>query len=63
MHLCSMTEKSVAVKYKGKIFHFDFVTMCGWIPVYADGSGSTRKNHPKGAWEELKRLHDPKMKV
>ena len=52
----SFTEKSVKVEYKGKYYHFELLTGCGWAASLPNGEGSPKKDHPKGAWDALERL-------
>lgn len=58
MFVCTMSDKIVSVEYKGKHYHFENTAWAGWVCCDKDYQGVTR-NHPHGAWSELKRLHDP----
>lgn len=49
----SFTEKTARVKYKGKYYHFEFLTACGWVSALPNGEGSPKHEHPKGAWDIL----------
>jgi len=52
----SFTERECVVEYKGRRYHFEFLTACGWCAALPDGNGSPRRDHPRGAWAELGKL-------
>jgi len=51
--LDSFTERQIVVEYNGRRYHFEFVKWCGWCAALPNGNGSPKRDHPKGAWNEL----------
>ena len=62
MFLCTMSDKMAVVRFNNRNYHFEHTFASGWVPC-TKGYQGTARNHPRGAWLELKRLHDPKIIV
>ena len=58
VHLCTLSDKFVKVEFKNRTYHFEHTAWAGWVATTASGNGASR-DHPFGAWQELKRCHDP----
>lgn len=62
VHVCILSDKFVTVRYNNRDYNFEHTAWAGWVPTTLNHSGA-KKNHPLGAWRELKRLHDPEIIV
>lgn len=62
MFVCTMSDKFVAVEFQGRKYCFEHTAWAGWVPCTEAYQG-VKRNHPIGAWAELKRIHDPDINI
>jgi len=62
VHLCCLSDKFVGVEHGGRTYYFERTAWAGWVSCTKDGNGTSRE-HPRGAWLELKRQHAPDITV